>query len=183
MKTFFTFLTAALFVVAVGCNEGTPGGPGAAKTTPPATTTTPDAGTSATTTTTEETTTTREATTPSPATTTDNTVVGTDPVNTFRLDAPNLATTLKQGETQVVTIGISRAKDFDQDVTLEFVDVPKGVTIDPEKPVIKAGEMEVKLNVTAAPDAAINDFTIKMIGHPETGEDATNEFKLSVQKP
>jgi len=82
-----------------------------------------------------------------------------------------------------VTIGISRAKNFDQDVTLMVKDLPKGLTIDPAEPTIKHGENEVKLNVTAAADAAINTFTINLVGHPATGPDATNKFTVAVEKP
>src|ERR1700682_5782780 len=51
--------------------------------------------------------------------------------DTFTLDPPNLATKVKQGESKAVSIGIHRGKNFDQDVTLRFSDVPKGGTRDP----------------------------------------------------
>lgn len=189
MRNYFFLLLSAVAILSLGCNEGTPGGPGA-KTNPPAssatvsrTTTvdTPD-GSSTTKVETEK----PPVSTPveeKPAPGTDANPLVSDPENTFRLDAPNLATTIKQGETKVITIGVSRSKDFDQDVMLTFEGVPKGVSIKPMQPTIKHGENEVKLDVTAAADAALNDFTIKMIGHPATGKDATNEFKLTVEKP
>ena len=188
MKNFFPFLMAAVLTMALGCNEGTPGGPGVKKTGSSTTssakpaTSTPDSPV----TTVEKPpviTETPPLTPETPPPGTDANPLAGDPEDSFRLDAPNLATTIKQGETKVVTIGISRAKNFDQDVTLKLVDVPKGVTIDPAEPMIKHGENEVKLNVTAAADAALNDFTVKLIGHPATGPDATNEFKLTVTKP
>jgi len=189
MKNVFPFLMAAALCMALGCNEGTPGGPGVGK----------KAGTSSTTSTTtvqtpqgsekvSEKVVVEKPTLPevgenkAPAGTDANPVAG-DPENTFRLDAPNLTTTIKQGETKVVTIGISRAKNFDQDVTLMVKDLPKGLTIDPAEPTIKHGENEVKLNVTAAADAAINTFTINLVGHPATGPDATNKFTVAVEKP
>jgi hypothetical protein len=190
MKTFFPFLMAALLAMAIGCNEGTPGGPGA-KSNPPAS----SSATASRTTTVEtpEGSSTTKVVVERPAlpeSTNEKTAPGTDanplvvdPEDTFRLDAPNLGVALKQGETKVVTIGISRSKDFDQDVTLTFKELPKGITIDPAEPMIKHGEKEVKLNVTAAADAALNTFSIKMIGHPVTGKDATNDFKLTVQMP
>jgi uncharacterized membrane protein len=117
------------------------------------------------------------ATTPAPATTTD------DSENTFSLDAPNLTTTLKQGEQQVVSIAISRGSKFDQDVTLTFDNLPKGVTIDPAKPVIKVGEKEAKVTIKAAADAALEDHEIKITGHPASGQDATNTLNITVSKP
>jgi hypothetical protein len=191
MKNFFPLLMAAILAMALGCNEGTPGGPGVkqpgsttSSTTATPSTTTPEIASapsysSDTPTVTEK----PPVTTAEPAPGTDANPIAGDPENSFRLDAPNLATTIKQGETKVVTIGISRAKNFDQDVALKLEGVPKGVTIDPAEPMIKHGEKEVKLNVTAAEDAALNDFTVKVVGHPDTGADATNEFKISITKP
>jgi len=188
MKYTFPLLMAAVLVIALGCNEGTPGGPGVKKSSSTAassSTTTFETPSSSSTTTVEE-----KATVPAetpkentaPAGTDANPIAG-DPENSFRLDAPNLTTTIKQGEKKVVTIGIARSKNFDQDVTLMFEGVPTGVTIDPAEPMIKHGEKEVKLNISAAADAAVNDFTIKITGHPATGPDATNKFNLTVSKP
>lgn len=196
MKNFFPLLMAAALATAVGCNEGTPGGPGvnAKKTTPSTTTTTTIPSTSTEVASTPSTSTVTVTEKPTVTTTdplpgtdappgTDANPIAGDPENSFRLDAPNLATTIKQGETKVVSIGISRSKNFDQDVALKLEGIPTGVTIAPTEPVIKHGENEVKLNVTAAQDAALNDFTVTVIGHPETGADAKNEFKLTITKP
>jgi len=193
MKNCFAILIAAALAMALGCNQGTPGGPGV-KTPPPATTASASSSTAAITSTPSSSST--DATHPagipaaSPAANAEKPAVGTDanplasdPENTFRLSVPTLSTHLKQGEKKVVTIGISRAKNFDQDVTVKFADVPKGVSIDPEEPVIKHGEKDVKVNVSAADDAALNDFTINIMGHPTTGPDATNELKLTIDKP
>jgi hypothetical protein len=190
MKTCISLLMAALLAMVLGCKEGTPGGPGA-KSNPPSTSSssassttveTPD-GSSTTKVEVQKSEDSDSTIDKTAAPGTDANPIVVDPENTFRLDAPNLATTIKQGETKVVTIGISRSKNFDQDVTLKFADLPKGIQIDPEEPVIKHGENEVKLNVTADDDAAVNDFTIKMIGHPATGKEATGEFTLAVQMP
>ena len=102
--------------------------------------------------------------------------------DTFTLSAPLLATTLKQGEAKVVAIGISRSTKFDQDVTLQFDSLPKGVTVDPTTNSIKSKDSEAKITIKAADDAALGDFTIKVIGHPKTGADATKEFHVSVTK-
>jgi hypothetical protein len=191
MKTLLPFLMAVLLAMALGCNEGTPGGPGA-KNNPPSsssatasrTTTVETPGGTSTTTVEVQKPPLTDSTDVKPAAPgTEANPLTVDPENTFRLDAPNLSTSIKQGETKVVTIGITRSTNFDQDVTLRFEDLPKGITIDPAEPMIKHGEKEVKLSVTAAADAAVNDFSIKMIGHPATGKDATNDLKLTVQMP
>jgi uncharacterized membrane protein len=102
--------------------------------------------------------------------------------DTFTLSPPKLATTLKQGESKMVTIGINRGKNFDQDVGLKFEGVPEGVSIEPAAPSIKHGDAEAKVTVKAAADAALGDFTVKVTGHPTKGTDGANEFKLTVKK-
>lgn len=106
--------------------------------------------------------------------------------NTFELSVPSSlplrSTTLKQGETTKVLIGIKRGKNFDQDVTLSFEGLPSGVTVDPVSPVIKAGETEANLVLTTAGDASLGDFTVKVKGHPTKGSDAMSEFKVAVVK-
>jgi hypothetical protein len=100
--------------------------------------------------------------------------------NTFNLAAPS--TSLKQGETKAVSIGIRRGTNFQDDVTLKFADVPQGVTFDPASPVIKHGETETKVTLKAAADASLGDFTVKVTGHPTKGGDGSTEFKIAVAK-
>jgi hypothetical protein len=104
------------------------------------------------------------------------------PEDSFRLDVPNLTTKLKQGETKTISISVKRAKNFGEDVKLQFTGVPKGVTIDPANPLIKRSEEEAKVTIKADDDAALGDFTVKVIGQPTKGVDATNEFKITIDK-
>lgn len=102
--------------------------------------------------------------------------------NTFNLSMPRRLTTLHQGETKDVSIGIERGKNFDGDVTLAFADGPQGVTIDSANPVIKHGDTEAIVTLKALSDAALGDFTIKVTGHPPTGPDAANQLKITVSR-
>jgi|ERR1051325_10553778 hypothetical protein len=102
--------------------------------------------------------------------------------DTFTLDPPNLATKVKQGESKAMSIGIKRGKNFDQDVTLKFSDLPTGVTLNPANPVISHGDTEAKCMLKAADDAALGDFTVKVTGHPAKGGDASNDFRINVAK-
>ena len=163
MKTHLYILMAALVFALAGCSDGTSGGPGAV----PRTERTP--------------TTNESAPTPSTMEETKQTVLGPKD-DTFKLDVPALATDLKQGETKNVEIGIARGDEMDQDVTLSFSDVPAGVTIEPANPMIKHGETEVPLMITAKTDAALGDFTVKVNGKPATGATATTEFKISISE-
>lgn len=101
---------------------------------------------------------------------------------TFSVSVPTLSTTVKQGETKPVSVSIKREKNFDEDVTLKFADLPKGVTLEPASPVIKRGDTEAKLMLKAEDDAALGDFTIKVTGHPAKGADASHDFKITVAK-
>lgn len=100
--------------------------------------------------------------------------------NTFNLTAPS--TSLKQGETKTVSIGIKRGTNFQEDVTLKFSDVPQGVSLDPTSPAIKHGETETKVTLKAAADASLGDFAVKVTGHPTKGGDGSTEFKITVAK-
>jgi uncharacterized membrane protein len=145
MKSLMAGLAVAAVVVLSGCNQGTPGGPGAAQTS------------------------------------SSKPVVG-QADDAFSLDVPKMSTSFKQGETKDLAIDIARGKNFSEDVELKLADVPKGVTIDPATPVIMHSDKDAKLTVKVADDAAIGDFTVKVTGHPTTGADATNEFKITVAK-
>jgi hypothetical protein len=101
---------------------------------------------------------------------------------TFTIDVPVLSTKLKQGETKSISVSLSRGKNFGEDVTLSFEKLPKGVAIDPAKPQIRASEKEVKLSIKADADAALGDFTVKVIGHPTKGEDAINDLKITISQ-
>lgn len=100
---------------------------------------------------------------------------------TFTLRMPVGTTSEKQGESKSATIAISRGTNFDDDVELKFSNVPTGVTLDPMNPTVARSDKEVKINITAADDAPVGDFTINVTGHPmKGGADATGEFKLSI---
>lgn len=143
---------ATLALFAMGCSQGTPGGSGAATST--------------------------TGSTPK-SLKTEKPIIG-QAEDTFQLSFPNLATKVRQGESKEATIGISRGKNFDEDVALKFNDLPKGVTMEPSAPVIRHGDKDIKVMFHAVDDAALGDFKLKVIGHPTKGADATNEFKLNV---
>jgi len=103
MKSAFVSMAAVAMFVLVGCNSGTTGGPGADK---------------------------AKAQEKESKTKKLQDKIS-QPEDTFSLDVPTLSTKLKQGESKVVTIGIKRGKNFDQNVKLKLDGVPTGVTADP----------------------------------------------------
>jgi hypothetical protein len=108
-------------------------------------------------------------------------MIGAAP-GTFNLRVPVLATSLKQGETKATSIGIVRGANFEENVTLSFSALPKGVTFEPDAPVIQRGDEEAKFTITAAEDAALGDFTVLVTGEPTKGSNAVNHFKIAVDK-
>ncbi len=153
MKKLFAVVLSAVTVAAVGCNQDSR--PGG-----PGVTSTP--GTS---------------------TTTANRPTYGEPERAFELSVPTLSTRLAQGETKSVTVGVSRGKNFDEDVALHFDTLPQGITISPTAATIAHGDREVKLTVHAAQDAALGDFTVDVSGHPTKGADAKTKLKLTVVAP
>jgi hypothetical protein len=152
MKTTVVALAAAALIALVGCNTGTTGGPGADK----------------------------EKDKKGRVEKAEDKVRQAE--DTFNVSVPTFATKIKQGESKEATVGISRGKNFDEDVSLSFDNLPKGVTVEPADATIKHGDKEAKVTFKAADDAALGDFTVKVTGHPQKGGDATNDLKLTVQK-
>jgi hypothetical protein len=147
------FLELACMTV-IGCNQQTPGGPGI---------------------------------TESPNLSKTISVTAERPIygeadGTFNLYIPSLSTRMKQGQTRDLFISVSRGRNFTEDVTVKMPDLPKGVTVDPGTPVIKDGERQVEVRVQAANDAAVGEFRIVVLGHPERGADATTVLKLVVSE-
>jgi hypothetical protein len=90
------------------------------------------------------------------------------------------AQSVKQGESKEVAVGIKRGTNFAQDVGLRFVDLPAGVTATPAAPALKHGDADARVMLAATDDAVPGSYTVKVMGHPATGGNATAEFKLTV---
>jgi hypothetical protein len=84
--------------------------------------------------------------------------------DTFNLTTSSVS--LKQGDAEKGAIGIKRGTNFDQDVTLAFADVPKGVTLDPASPVLKSADADAKFTLTASDAAVPGEYKVKVVGHP-----------------
>ena len=102
--------------------------------------------------------------------------------NTFALTTSSMSAK-PGGAATSSSIGIKRGSGFDQDVSVEFADLPKGVTIDPAKAMIPNKASEAKFNLTAADTTAPGEYTVRVVGKPTSGADSTGDFKLTVTKP
>jgi uncharacterized membrane protein len=103
----------------------------------------------------------------------------------FKIAVPMFDTKMKQGEVKNVTIFLERGESFKQDVTLEIkLSKGEGVTFDPSKVVVKAGDKaDVQLMITAPKDAALGEYKVSVTGTPTTGESTSVEFKVKVAAP
>jgi len=124
--------------------------------------------------------------TPGGVTSGDNKVpaIGAPKDGTFILTAPGSlpwATTVKQGESVPLTIGISRGKNFDQDVALKFEGLPTGVTVEPASAKIDHSAPDAKLTLKAADNAEVGTKTVKVTGANVAGGSGAIEFKLTVK--
>ena len=118
--------------------------------------------------------------TPGTTTTANKPILG-QAEDTFNLSVPVMSSSLKQGEQTETTIGIKRAKNFDQDVELQFADVPTGVTVEPASPMIKHGDTDAKITFKAGDEAPLGNFKVKVTGHPTKG--ATLRSSSSSRSP
>jgi uncharacterized membrane protein len=101
---------------------------------------------------------------------------------TFRLRAPMTSTTIKQGDRQTVKLTLDRGKNFKEEVTLR-ADPPSGISVDLDPQKVKPSDTEtVTATVSVSKNAAVGDHTIRVTAKPETGNAATVDFKVQVEK-
>jgi uncharacterized membrane protein len=101
----------------------------------------------------------------------------------FTLSTPLFNPTVRQGETQSVTITVHRGEYFKRDVRLN-ISASSGLIVEPSQALVKASDIpEVHLRITAARDAALGKYVIYLKGTPETGEATSTDFTVKVVSP
>ena len=101
----------------------------------------------------------------------------------FKIGTPTFTTTIKQGETQGVTISLHRGENFKRDVTLE-IKASKGIRVEPTHALVRGNEKpDVQLRITAPKDADLGEYKIYVKGTPETGEATSTEITVKVVTP
>lgn len=102
--------------------------------------------------------------------------------STFKVKAPTMSTTIKQGDRQTVKLTIARGKDFKEAVTLK-AEPPAGVSVDLEPKKVKPSDGET-VNATVSVDkgASLGDQVVKVTATPETGNATSVDFKVKVEK-
>jgi uncharacterized membrane protein len=103
--------------------------------------------------------------------------------DTFKIDPPNTTTTIKQGETQMITIKLNRDKEFRQGVKLATKTLSDKVKAEFAKDTVAAGDpAEVAMKVTVAKDAPEGDQTINVTATPDSGKAVSSDVKIKVEK-
>ncbi|MFO0880867.1 MAG: NEW3 domain-containing protein [Gemmataceae bacterium] len=101
---------------------------------------------------------------------------------TFRVSAPTLATTIKQGDKQTVKLSLDRGSNFKETVALK-ADAPSGITVDLEPRNVKASDSaDATASVSVAKDAAVGEHKVKVTATPETGNATDVTFSVKVEK-
>lgn len=107
---------------------------------------------------------------------------GADKSHKFTLVGPATSTSIKQGETQTVSLTLDRGKDFKQTVNLK-VEPPTGVeAVLDEASVKPSAEGRISLKVTATDKASTGDHTIQVTARPETGDPTKLDVKIKVSE-
>lgn len=103
--------------------------------------------------------------------------------NSFKIKAPDLATTIKQDNKETVKLSIDRGSDFKKDVKLT-VKTPDKLKAELSKDTIKAGDTtDFTITVSPAKDAPLGDHKVTVTGTPDGGGSATSvDFTVKVDK-
>ena len=102
---------------------------------------------------------------------------------TFRIDPPNLPTTIKQGDRESITIKLNRDKDFKQNLKLTAKPNSDKVKATFAKDTIAGSDpAEVALAIEVAKDAPEGDHTISVTATPDKGTAVSKDVTIKVAK-
>lgn len=102
--------------------------------------------------------------------------------DSFKLKAPTMATTLKQGDRETVTLTLDRGAEFKQNVKLD-AQAPKGLKVDLANTTVNSKDKaDVAVTVEADKTAALGDHVVKITGTPETGVATSVDIKVKVEE-
>jgi uncharacterized membrane protein len=103
---------------------------------------------------------------------------------TFKISAPTIPTSIKQGDKETLKFSLDRGKDFKHDVKLS-VKHPDKIKAELNKTEIKASEgTDFNVTVDVAKDAPLGDAVITVTGTPEGGGTPTSvDVKVHVTGP
>ena len=98
----------------------------------------------------------------------------------FRISAPVMGTSVKQGQVQTVQVNLHRGAQFNQDVDIR-VKTPDGLSVEPESITIRASDpAAVQLVLTADDDAPIVTLQVEVEGTPKRGKATWVQFPVRI---
>ena len=100
---------------------------------------------------------------------------------TFTLEVPKLATDVKRGQREEVTLSIDRGAQFKEEVKLKF-NPPKGIKVLPADAKIARGETKTKVFIEAMPDAMLGKTQIEVQGIPESGKTVSMNLPVEIER-
>lgn len=101
----------------------------------------------------------------------------------FKIAVPTFATVIKQGETRSVPVVVERGVSFKQDVKLKL-ETTQGLTLEPTSIIVLSSDRpEVSIRLSAAADAALGEYSVRVTGVPKTGESTSTVFIVKVVSP
>lgn len=102
--------------------------------------------------------------------------------DTFKVSAPTMATTLKQGEKETVTMNVTRGTDFKKSVDLK-ADAPTGLkAVLVSKKVAPGDPATVSMTIEADKTCPLGDHVVKVTATPESGAATTVDVKVTVKE-
>ncbi len=102
------------------------------------------------------------------------------PDSNFRMSAPLMETSVRQGEVRTVTVSLNRGRSFTQDVNLT-IEEPRGLSIEPNDITVRSSDrQDVQLVITADEDAPIAVHQVEVQAEPETGKTTWVQFPVRV---
>jgi uncharacterized membrane protein len=105
---------------------------------------------------------------------------GPDRATKFTIEGPVIATSIKPGESDTVSLKVNRGKEFVQTVQLK-AQAPTGIDVVLTDSAVKPAEKgDVQLKIAVAKDTTPGEHIIQVTGTPETGSAASLDVKVKV---
>jgi hypothetical protein len=106
-----------------------------------------------------------------------------EPHGVFFIVGPNLPQpVIKRGAAATVALQLRRSRDFTEDITLTFPDLPEELKVHPARPVVQAGGPDkVELKVTAGGNIPAGAYTLKVRATPTRGEATGLQVDIKVE--
>lgn len=107
--------------------------------------------------------------------------INTTADNTFAVDVPK-SLSVTQGRQEKTSVSINRGRTFDQAVTLTLKSDSGDIRVVPERKEVPRGEKKIDVTVEAGENATVGDHAIEVTGRPETGDQTSVRFTVTVKK-